>query len=269
MKNTVSPFCLLLSVISSLSAQHAPWEKTAGPPGLTVTAIFKANNIVYAGTETQGVYKSTDNGLNWVAANAGIERTSISDMILSGPNLLAAGKGGCPSFLNVFKSTDNGETWSGTTGLGGRIVRSFAIKGSFVYAAVASFPGSSGVARSTDNGNTWQDVTSPIGNGGKSIVSDDAIIVAEDNFVWRSTDDGASWDVVEQFALTGISSFAKAGTKLFGAGTTGFHTSTDNGGSWTFSPFSNGAYSFPQMAIRFIWVPPVRFSNPLILGRVG
>ena len=53
-----------------------------------------------------------------------------------------------------------------------------------------------------------------------------------------------SWDVVEQFALTGISSFARAGTKLFGAATTGIQTSTDNGGSWTFSPFSNGAYSF-------------------------
>ena len=68
--------------------------------------------------------------------------------------------------------------------------------------------------------------------------------MAEDNFIWRSTDDGASWDVVEQFALTGISSFARAGTKLFAAENTGIETSTDNGASWDFSPFSNGAYSF-------------------------
>jgi hypothetical protein len=39
-----------------------PWEKTAGPPGLQTNVIFEANNIVYAGTETQGVYKSIDNG---------------------------------------------------------------------------------------------------------------------------------------------------------------------------------------------------------------
>src|SRR5439155_1446379 len=71
-----------------------------------------------------------------------------------------------------------------------------------------------------------------------------AIIVAEDNFIWRSTDDGMSWDVVEQFALTGIGGFAKAGTKLFGAARTGIQTSTDNGASWNFEPFSNGAYSF-------------------------
>ena len=42
----------------------APWEKTAGPPGIQTNVIFEANNIVYAGTEMQGVYKSTDNGLS-------------------------------------------------------------------------------------------------------------------------------------------------------------------------------------------------------------
>jgi photosystem II stability/assembly factor-like uncharacterized protein len=244
MKSTVSSFYLLLLVISSLSAQHAPWEKTAGPPGLTVTVIYKANNIVYAGTDTQGIYKSTNDGLNWIVANNGIERASIHDIIASGGNLLAAARSACSSFNNVFKSTDNGATWSTTSGLNGKIVQSFAIKDGSIYATTAFFPGSSGVSRSTDNGNTWQQVSSPIENGGEAFVSDNAIIVAEDNFIWRSTDDGASWDVVEQFALTGISSFARAGTKLFAAVRTGIMTSTDNGGSWDFSAFSNGAYSF-------------------------
>src|SRR4030095_12670663 len=244
MKNTACAFCRWFLLCSSLSAQHEPWEKTAGPPGLTVTVIYEANNVVYAGTDTQGIYKSTDDGLNWVAANNGIERASIRDIIASGGNLLAAASSTCSSFNNVFKSTDNGETWSGTGGLVGNIVSSFVIKDSSVYATFNALPGSSGMARSTDDGNTWQIVPSPIANGGETIVSDNAIIVAEDNFIWRSTDDGVSWDVVEQFALTGISSFAKAGTKLFGAARTGIQTSTDNGASWNFEAFSNGAYSF-------------------------
>ena len=226
------------------NGSKAPWEKTAGPPGIQTNVIFEANNIVYAGTEMQGVYKSTDNGLSWVPANAGIERASISDIIVSGSNLLAAAKSSCSSYLNIFKSTDNGATWSGTSGLAGNVVHSFVIKGASVWATFAALPKNSGIARSTDNGNTWQVVPSIITNAGEAIVSDNAIIVAEDNFIWRSTDDGASWDVVEQFALTGISSFARAGTKLFGAATTGIQTSTDNGASWNFEPFSNGAYSF-------------------------
>jgi photosystem II stability/assembly factor-like uncharacterized protein len=49
---------------------------------------------------------------------------------------------------------------------------------------------------------------------------------------------------VEQFVLTGIGSFGKAGTKLFGAARTGIETSTDNGASWNFNAFSDGAFSF-------------------------
>ena len=222
----------------------APWNKTAGPPGTPVNVIFKTNNIVYAGTETQGVYRSTDNGVSWAAANIGIERASINDMTFSGSNLLAAAKSSCPTYNNVFKSTDNGVTWTGTTGLQGKIINSFAIKGTTIWAFFFALPNDSGVARSTDNGNTWQVVPSIITDGGASIVSDNAIIVAEDNFIWRSTDDGANWDVVEQFALTGISSFARAGTKLFAASNSGIESSTNNGASWDFEPFSNGTYSF-------------------------
>lgn len=244
MKHIVLSFCVLFVVLSSLNAQHAPWERTAGPPGLTVTVIYKTNNIVYAGTDTQGIYKSTDGGLNWTAANHGIDRARISDIIASGPNVLAAASSSCSTFTNIFKSTDNGTTWTPTSGLDGKVVEAFAIKGSVIYATNGLGLGGDGVWRSTDNGNTWQVVSSPIKNGGEMIVSDNAIIVAEDNFIWRSTDDGASWDVVEQFALTGTSSFARAGTKLFAAQNSGMETSTDNGASWSFSPFAGGAYSF-------------------------
>jgi len=187
----IIPILALLKTPAAASASRyksgngatAPWEKTAGPPGVTTNVIFEANSIVYAGTETQGVYKSTDNGLNWVAANAGIERTSISDMIASGGNLLAAVKADCPTSLNIFKSTDNGASWTGTAGLAGNIVNSLAIKGGVVWAFFSALPNDSGIARSIDNGNTWKVVPSIITNAGESMVSDNAIIVAEDNFI--------------------------------------------------------------------------------------
>lgn len=226
-------------------AGEEPWEKTKGPPGLSVTVIYKSNGTVFAGTATQGVYKSIDDGITWVAANTGIELTQVHDLIASGGNLLAATSSKsfiCPAANNVFKSTDNGNTWTPTSGLSAQIVNSFALKGSFVYAGFASISGS-GIFRSADNGNTWQVVSSPIDKADKIFVSDNAIIVASDNFIWRSLSDGASWTLVEQFALTGISSFGRAGTKLFATGTTVIWTSLDNGGSWTLNPFSDGAFS--------------------------
>jgi photosystem II stability/assembly factor-like uncharacterized protein len=236
---------LLLGNWQTLQAGEEPWEKTKGPPGLQVTVIYKSSGIVFAGTVTQGVYKSADDGVTWVAANTGIELTQVHDLIASGGNLLAATSSKsflCPAANNVFKSTDNGNTWTPTSGLSAQIVNSFALKGSFVYAGFANINGS-GIFRSADNGNTWQSVASPIVKGDKIFVSDNAIIVASDNFIWRSLSDGASWTLVEQFALTGINSFARAGTKLFATGTTVIWTSLDNGGSWTLTPFPDGASS--------------------------
>ena len=247
MKRTVAVFSLCVVAVSLLSAQHAPWEKMAGPPGLDVSVIYKTNNVVFAGTESQGIYRSADNGTTWVAANAGIELTAIQDLIASGGNLLAGVAGrsfACPESNNVFKSTDNGATWTPTSGLSGKIVHSFVIKDGTIWATFDALPNESGIARSTDNGNTWMVVPSIITDGGEAIVSDDAIIVAEDNFIWRSLDDGDSWDLVEQFNFNGVSSFARAGTRLFAASGTGMLTSDDNGGTWKFSAFEGGVGSF-------------------------
>jgi photosystem II stability/assembly factor-like uncharacterized protein len=246
----VASLFLLSGNWQTARAGEAPWEKTAGPPGLTVNVIYKTNDVVYAGTDTQGVYKSIDNGLSWIAANKGIERTSIKDMIASGGNLLASvvARGGCT--LNIFKSTDGGANWTATSGLSQNVVISFAVKGSFVYATFYNAdPNHSGISRSSDNGNTWQEIAAPVHNGGKMIVSDNAIIVASDNIIWRSLDDGVSWNAVEQFALTGINSFARVGTKLFATGSTVLWTSLDNGGTWTMTPFPAGATSLSSDGI--------------------
>jgi photosystem II stability/assembly factor-like uncharacterized protein len=232
-------FCLL----PARSAAQTAWEKTAGPPGTNVPVIYKTNGIIYAGTDTLGVYRSTDNGQNWTAANGGIERTRVYDIIASGPNLLAATTASnCPNSVNIFRSTDNGDTWTPTNGLQGFSAQSFALKGNFVYAGVFTIQGE-GIWRSADNGNTWQPVPSPIDKGDKLFVSDNALIVANDNFIWRTLDDGATWDLVEQFALSGILDFARAGTKLFAAGVGVLYTSDDNGANWAFTPFTGGVAS--------------------------
>jgi hypothetical protein len=220
------------------------WEKMGGPPGVDVTVIYKANGVVYAGTDKLGVYRSTDNGSTWAAANVGIERTHVYDIIASGPNVLAATAASqCPSSLDIFKSTDNGLTWTHTSGLAGHVTQSFAIKGNVIWAGVYN-PLGDGVWRSVDNGNTWQAVESIIHSGDQIFVSGDAILVAEDNFIWRSVDDGATWDVVEQFALTGIQGFARVGTRLLAVASTGYETSDDNGENWKFTYFDGSVGSF-------------------------
>ena len=235
-------FALPAAALALLSGRaQGEWVQAPGPHGVRTNVLYKNGSTLYVGTDSRGVYRSSDNGAHWQPANAGIEHASISDIIVSGSNLLAAAANSCG--VGVYKSTDSGEHWS-ATGLS-VAVNSFGIKNGQVYAAALDL--SSSIYKSTNNGNTWQQLSSPIQNGNEVFITGNAILVAEDNFIWRSTDDGGSWDPVEQFALSGVHSFAQSGNRIYGAGISGLYLSTDSGAHWQFSVFNGGALSLSSV----------------------
>ncbi len=236
------PAVLIIMLIFNLS--YSQWVQMPGPRGIKINVFYEKDNFIFAGTEAFGVYRSSNNGTTWEAANTGILYTTIFDIIASGNNLLAGAGDKCGS-NNVYKSTDNGMHWFPTSGLNNKIALSFAKKGSFIYAATSDF--TSSIYRSNDDGEIWSQVASPIEDANKVFVSDDAVIVSEFNFIWRTTDDGDSWELAEKFALSGVTSFARAGGKVFGAGGSGLYTSNDNGASWTYSNFPGGAASLSSI----------------------
>ncbi len=246
-KKAALPLFAIIFFINNISAQ---WQQTSGPKGIEVNVIYRAGTSLYAGTQNKGVYKSTDNGVTWSSSSRGIENTTINDIIYSGGNLLAAVESSCHGLINVFKSADNGISWVPTSGLANKIATSFAIKDTFIYAGVTL--AQSGVYRSGDNGNTWKAVPSPIEDGDKIFVSKDAIIVSEFNFIWRSINDGATWQLTEQFAFSGIASFAGTDTTVFAASYSGIYTSINNGKNWKYSNFPGGAYSLSSDTINNI-----------------
>jgi len=184
------------------------------------------------------VYRSTDGGASWRAANSGIENTLVHDLIFSGNRWLASVSNHC-GITSIYHSTDDGAHWM-DTGFN-NLATSFALKGSTVYATVLDF--TSGIYKSTNGGLNWVQVPSPINEANEIFISGNTILVAEDNFIWRSTDDGGNWDPVEQFALSGIRSFAQSGSRLLGAGICCLYHSTDNGAHWQFESFPGGVLS--------------------------
>src|SRR5262249_5908493 len=117
------PWLVLLVVslwASSVSLVHAGnnvWT-SLGPAGGRVAALAidpRTPTTLYAGTSVDGVFKSTDGGSSWVAANTGLTNTPIGALAIDPltPTTLYAGTGG-----GVFKSTDGGSSWvAATTGL--------------------------------------------------------------------------------------------------------------------------------------------------------
>ena len=62
---------------------------------------------MFAGTNNQGVFHSTDNGENWTAINNGLTSNQINSLIVIGSNIYAGTWGG-----GVFRSTDEGANWN-------------------------------------------------------------------------------------------------------------------------------------------------------------
>ena len=72
---------------------------------LVIGELAISGNSIFAGTWGGGVFRSTNNGINWTAVNNGLTELHVLELVVSGTNLFAGTEGG------VFLSSNNGEIW--------------------------------------------------------------------------------------------------------------------------------------------------------------
>lgn len=174
----------------------------------------------------KGVYKTTDGGQTWNAANTGMgDRLVLDVLFMPGDHLtlISATNNG------IYKSTDGGANWSLKTASGINfydIVFKPGSNGQTIYAAAAK-----AFYRSTDAGNTWSQISSNafvMGGSGSRI----AVCPASPNVVYFSNI-GAN-TVVEMYKSTdGGSTFVATRsetTKLLG----GYDETSSGQGNYDF-----------------------------------
>ncbi len=177
---------------------------TAINTGLTntnVQALAASGVNVFAGTNGSGIFRSTDTGANWSIDTPGLNGSfNVKALIFNGANVFAGTSG------NLFRSTNNGLSWTKFGSIANTDINSFAISGANILAGT-----SNGIYRSNNNGNTW-----PSFNNG-----------LKDNNVYAV---GASGSTVFAGAFTGGN----------------IHSSADGGGSWSTGSVNPnyGYYSF-------------------------
>jgi photosystem II stability/assembly factor-like uncharacterized protein len=127
-----------------------------GRSGIRALAIDPQNtSILYAGT-TDGVFKSTDAGASWSAANFGL-RTSYVPAVAIDPQSsntiyvsLDAG---------IYKSTDGAASWrAANSGMRAVAIRSLAVDSDNPGAIYAN--SDRGIIKTTDGGTSWNEVNS-------------------------------------------------------------------------------------------------------------
>ncbi len=196
--------------------------------------------MLFAGTQSEGVFRSTDDGATWAAANTGMD-TYVAALATTGTNtsspMLFAG-----TSVGVFLSPDNGLSWAAVNnGMGTTNVYALAVRDTNVSAPKLFAATNSGVFLSSDNGLSWSPVNS--GMGGIDVF---ALAVIGTNLfagtsigVFLSTNNGTTWHpvnfgiantVVLAFAV--ISANTSSPTLFAGTLHEGVYLSSNNGASW-------------------------------------
>jgi lipid-binding SYLF domain-containing protein len=124
--------------------------------GVAISSLANIEGTIYAGTEVNGLYASTDDGIKWAPLNAGIETQEVTS-VASQAGYLFAGTFGS----GVYRSTDGGQTWMPPLNGGNLAVTAMAVKDSYIFAGSIE----EGVYRSSDNGETWAEKLSAFGMG--------------------------------------------------------------------------------------------------------
>jgi len=203
---------------------------------------------LYAGTEDRGVFRSTDRGSHWTAANTGLAREWICalaiDPLTPATLYAVASPQDLASRGGVFRSTDNGDHWTRVTA---------RIKGSLVidpltpatlYASAGY--GGFGVFRSMDGGATWNERGRETDLHGYEVLSlaidpltpSTLYAGTHRDGVFRSTDSGATWSATNtglpQLSIQCLAVDSRTPATLYaGIYYGGVFRSTDSGSHWT------------------------------------
>ena len=171
---------------ATISGVYAFMNLTSSPTG-----------ILFAGTPTNGISRSTDDGLTWEKVNTGLTQFSISAFAFNDSGYtFAASYGGA-----VYCSTNNGESWTPIpiVGSSSDVLDLVSQKNGSLFAAT-----SIGVYRTSDNGAHWIDVSSgltSISVRSLCLNSRQHLFAATAGGVFRSLDLGGGWATVNSGLL--------------------------------------------------------------------
>ncbi len=235
---------LLLFVITlTINAQ---WTKTNLPA--FAFSLSVSGETLFAGTLNNGVYRSTNNGVNWTEINNGITIKQVWAIEVLGNTIFAGTTSG-----GIFKSVDNGNTWTlSNTGIPATaIIRAFAQFGTKLFATTNN----SGVYISLDNGVTWAQHNSGItGLVARPLLTTDTdLFVGVGARIFRYDPANSKW----LLSSTGIPNntvssiaYMKTNKNLFAGISSSVNEvvrSVDNGSNWTIS--DNGLPKVPVDAL--------------------
>ena len=217
---------LIACFILVFQMTHAQWQPVNGPYGGTVTNLVANGQDLFALTQQQGVFRSSDNAATWTHKSSGITSLMAQCSTVKGNTLYIGTQAG------LFSSSDNGNTWNTVFINGSAVSPIIAIaSNSQSLFIIRGDYGNNSLYKSNDDGGTWTELF-PMGYYYSLGVQGDSVFFGSGGYLYRSYDNGNSFSQLDPvFACL---CFAFDGSTMYTTdGTGGVYRSTDHGDNWT------------------------------------
>jgi hypothetical protein len=226
------------TTVPNITIEPTYWISTYGPGtnGDVNALAVNSQGVVYAGTRGLGaVWYTTDQGVVWHQTAAfsspnRVECISINSMDHIFSSVIGSG---------VYRSTDLGASWQlKNTGLTNLTVRmTLWDRNGNVYVATEG-----GIFKSTNNADSWTKVRNG-SYGGLMLDSTGAVVTNASSSFERSSDGGASWEVVSLPYGISLGGVHPNGDYYAGWYDSKAYRSTDRGATWTELPHPLSGFS--------------------------
>ena len=178
------------------------FSSSLDPLGVTeITASPADPELIFAATQTHGIYRSDDGGATWTPANDGIESSASDPPEYAPVNYIAPSPFDADEIFagigssGMYRSTDGGLTWGEldvdfVVGRMTRLVFDPVRPGTLFGASTTT------LQRSTDGGATWEQIRS--GNAASCLAagSDGSLYFCDYYSLYGSRDGGDTWEAL-------------------------------------------------------------------------
>ncbi|MEE3234111.1 MAG: FG-GAP-like repeat-containing protein [Candidatus Latescibacterota bacterium] len=243
---------IVSSQVGILMAATNEWSNAGSGISAAVNVVdFHEGHLdtLYAGS-VHGLYRSDDGGRNWQLRGVSLIDRNILSLAINPqkPKTVYAG-----TRSGMWLSEDAGSTWAAVAGFDTGVLSLSTGINNRVYAGTFG----QGVFRSLDGGDTWANISS--GFLSEIIfcvvvhpLNPDIVYAGTDNGMYKSTDAGVNWTLMDEFSGLSVRSIAigvEAGSGSVNVGTfgQGVFISSDGGNQWQAS--NNGLTDLNVRAI--------------------
>lgn len=223
-----STLLLFLMNLISIFGQDF-WEHSNGPFASNVLDIYiTGSNTIYVSNYYNGIHKSTDNGFSWEMVTCKIPEENASKLLVNDKNYIFAGT----VTHGLYRSTDNGISWYRLTSLPIGIIKELLLlESDIIYTLTqnglfkSTDDGENWESLSSTLTNVWMTAVT-VNNQHKIFVG------ASNGYIYISNNEGSSWDStkVSDYTINTIS--LSINDEIYCGTENGIYKSSNDGQSW-------------------------------------